>query len=286
MVTEFIPFISPRVQPDTFHRYDVAWRHHVGKHLGAYRFHELTETIIQNALMAGDLSPASRDISRGLLKQIIKLAVARQRCDHHVLAMIELVRLPRVQRKARTDILELAEAMLERARGHWMEGPLWAAMTLGLRKGEVLGLKPGDITDTALILSRQRNHTSGERDRLKHRAEGQTRRIGLPGPIIEQLRSYHRPGALYLFTKPDGSPIDYNHVGRFMAPFQGEKPITFHDLRSAAAVRLIESGVNDHTIMDILGHSAAEMIRRYRDDSEGRTRAAFAALTSTDNRSG
>jgi integrase len=60
---------------------------------------------------------------------------------------------------------------------------------LGLRKGEICGLKRTDLSDGVLTLQRQRNWIDGEKSRLKQRGEGEVRRIGLPQEIIDRLLS-------------------------------------------------------------------------------------------------
>jgi len=73
--------------------------------------------------------------------------------------------------------------------GHWSAGPIYAATSLGLRKGEICGLKRTDLSDGVLTLQRQRNWIDGEKSRLKQRGEGEVRRIGLPQEIIDRLLS-------------------------------------------------------------------------------------------------
>lgn len=277
VVTHFTAWILGRVQPDSFHRYDVAWRTHLGPTLGHLLFDELTVAGIQDAISEGVRAPASREMAKGLLGQIVKLAITERRCDPATLHMVSMAKVGRVRSRQRRDVTEKARAMLRKAEqtGHWLEGMIYAGSVVGLRKGEACGVKITDLVDGCLVLQRQRNHTSGERDRLKHREQGEVRRIGLPPAIFDRLRSYWDGKSVYLFTRPDGRPIDYNHVGRHMEALQGPEPITFHDLRSAAIVNLIEARANDHTIMDLMGQGSLDVIRRYRDDSEKRTREAL-----------
>ncbi len=89
-----------------------------------------------------------------------------------------------------------------------------AATSLGLRKGEICGLKRTDLSDGVLTLQRQRNWIDGEKSRLKQRGEGEVRRIGLPQEIIDRLLSFWDGESIYLFTNDLGKPISYNHLDR------------------------------------------------------------------------
>lgn len=290
VVTVFTPWQAKQVQKDSLSRYDVAWRNHIGPAFGHLLFSELTANNVQDGLLRKGLSPASIGVGRTLLSSIIKLAIAEGRATADRLVLVDIAKQPAIRKRKRSDIVSVANILLEKARGDWMEGPIWVAATIGLRKGEICGMKITDIREDHILIKSQRNHTSGDRDQLKHREAGDTKPIGLPKWMIEKLRSYHRPGSIYLFTKPDGKPISYQHFVREMDRNWLGRPIknkekrpegapTAHDLRSAAIVSLIEAGVNDHTIIDIVGQSAVEIIREYRDESITRSREAMSKVT-------
>ena len=215
----------------------------------------------------------------------MRLAIAHELTDPSRLVMVSIVRVEGARRKERFDARARADRMIEAAQslGHWTEGFIFAAMTLGLRKGDLCGLKRSDIDEGrgVLTVSRQRNHTMGERARLKHRTEGQTRVIGLPSAILGRLLGYCRPGAIYLVTRPDGSPPPTNHFDRYLEPVESAAGVkmTPHDFRSAAISALVDAGVDDRAIMDLVGHSSRAMIDWYRDNRPDRTRDALARIT-------
>jgi integrase len=281
VVVHFEPFQRSRIQRISVERYHGVWLCHVGKTFGHLLFSELTPAIIQNGLLAGDAAPATRQMAKSLLGQIVKLAVSMELCEPHVIHMVSIARLPKAAPKRRTDVARLVNAVIDRAQaaGHHIAGPLWVAATLGLRKGELCGLKITDLSGSTLAISRQRNHKEGEKGRLKARLAGESRSVGLPDWIADRLRSFWNGESVYLFTRPDGKPISYQHFDREFEPFQDpENRITAHDFRAAAICNLIEAGVSDHVIMDIVGHGSAEMIRWYRDVDNTRVKDALSRL--------
>lgn len=280
IVTTFTKFIAASVQAESVDRYDSTWRLHLGPVIGHYRFSELTFAIVTDQFQK--LDGHKRTSARSLFIQIVKTAIAHGEATHELLIIAQSVRVPKRKPKARRDVVEHAKALLRRAQGSHMEGFIFTAITLGLRKGELCGLQLRDLSDNTITLRRQRNHRVGEKGRLKHRDEGEERVIGVPAEVIARIRGFHTGSSTYLFTDEKGRPLQYQHVDRELAPFQGEGEarLTPHDLRAAAIGIMIEAGIHDHTIMDIMGHGSANMLRVYRDDSEQRTREAIERLKS------
>lgn len=282
VVESFDAWITPRVNADSKRRYDLTWRTHVGPAVGHLLFEELTPQAVQAAILGEGRSASAQIGAKNILGQIVNLGISlgRARVEHSM--MVKLVRTGTIRPREREDMAAKAQAMLDAARrlGHWTEGFIWAAMTLGLRRGELSALKRVDVEEASglLTIRRQRNHTMGERDVLKSRQAGSTRRIGLPREVLAQLLSYFRPGAIYLVTREDGSPPPPQHWGRYLAPVEEEAGVrmTPHDFRSAAICRLIDLGASDHAIMELVGHSSREMIAWYRDERSARTREALA----------
>lgn len=279
IVLTFTPWITLRVQPESTARYEGLWLRQIGPVFGSLLFSEFTPQNVEERFASMDGSSSTKRNARSLLIQIVKCAIANGKATPAQLAMVQLVKLPKRKNKPRTDVSSAVAEMLARAKGLPMEGFIYTASTLGLRKGELCGLKITDLEDGVLIVSRQRNHTVGEKTRLKHREAGETRRIGLPAAILERIKGFWAGTSPYLFTDSKGRPLQYQHIDRYLEPLQGSARVTVHDFRSAAVANLIEAGVNDHTIMDLIGHGALEMIRVYRDQSDNRTRDALKRVT-------
>ena len=141
---------------------------------------------------------------------------------------------------------------------------------LGLRLGEVLGLQWGDFDYEDGTLSVQRQWTRyGEYGPPKTQAGIRT--LYLPDDLNEALRGLWVIAATDcdgapIFASSNGTPLGHRNVTR-----RGFEPardaaglvdVTFHELRHAAASRLIASGIDDELIADQLGHEDSAITRR------------------------
>jgi integrase len=141
-------------------------------------------------------------------------------------------------------------------------------VTLGLRIGEVLGLQWGDFDKENAKLTVQRQWLkSGQYGPPKTAAS--ERCIALPSNVRDELialrlRSRFSQDADPIFASREGTPLGHRNVTRrgFEAARDGaELPrhLTFHDLRHAAASRLIGAGLDPVTVASVLGHEDANV---------------------------
>lgn len=128
----------------------------------------------------------------------------------------------------------------------------------GLRCGEVLNLRPGDIdADRRLLIVRQ---GKGNKDRV----------VPISGKLIELLRIYYkdyRP-KVYLFEgsrvgEPYSTRSFQNVLKRAIFLAGIKKSVTLHWLRHSYATHLHESGVDIRYIQEILGHKSSRTTEIY-----------------------
>jgi integrase len=176
------------------------------------------------------------------------------------------VRGPRVNRKPpRVWSAEEAEAFLAFAyeRDPWLAPLFEMALRRGLRRGELLGLKWGDINwQTGYVtIGRQRVGNDGHvRPRTKTSA---VREIPLGPALVAHLRELRlrrgRPDDdEWLFLDRLGQPPKPPNLTRqFQALVRraGLPEITFHNTRHTALTLLLEAGVDVKTVADIAGHT-------------------------------
>jgi len=142
--------------------------------------------------------------------------------------------------------------------------PMWRpAMALagfaGLRKGEVFGLRRGDVSGNQLTISRSwdRSVTKG----------GSTRVV----PISSRLKPFVE-SLLLLPGRPEGRlvPADAKNIrlqkhlraACRAAGIRGKETIRFHDLRVGFATELAKKGAPMHVVQRLLGHSTIELTNR------------------------
>jgi len=137
------------------------------------------------------------------------------------------------------------------------------ALSTGMRKGEILGLrwKDVDLSNKKIILHETKND--------------ERRAVPLAGPALQLMTSlgqrrergsndslvFHRGPQLHQRISIREAWI--NAVER-----AGVEDFTFHDLRHSAASYLAMSGASLIEIADILGHKSLEMVKRYAHLSE------------------
>lgn len=157
------------------------------------------------------------------------------------------------------------------------------AVVSGCRRGELLGLRWGDVDLDAgvIVVSRSIAETGVGPAVAKSTKTGRVKVIPLDDRTVVELRRWRRScaeGALafgvplgdehYLFAqRPDGvepwSPSTLTHRWRALADTNGLPGVRFHDLRHATATTMIAGGIDPKTAADRLGHDPSVMLGIY-----------------------
>lgn len=148
------------------------------------------------------------------------------------------------------------------------------ALSLGLRRGEALGLRWEDVDlEGAVVRVRQALHRVNRRLELGPvKTDGSERAVALPEACCAALRRHrelqeaerHGAGNAWkdhnlVFATKIGTPIDPRNINRHfeeLCTAAGVRRIRFHDLRHSCATLLYEQGVPIENIQDVLGHSS------------------------------
>lgn len=186
--------------------------------------------------------------------------------------------------------------LLDAAREEPYEALYVIAAVLGLRQGEILGLRWRDVDlDKGLLHIR---HTVG-RDYdgvvklLPPKTKNAARTIHLPDVVIDALRrippeerqlpSVGNDHADLLFKSSEGELLDGSTVTRYwfarVLERAGLPPMRFHDLRHSAVTAMLEDGVSARAVADIVGHSdVATTLSLYASTTRGMHDKALAAM--------
>lgn len=173
---------------------------------------------------------------------------------------------------------EEASAFLAAAEGDELEALWRLAITTGMRRGELLGLKWSDVDFDGNALSVRRSLSRGDTSRLIERepkTKAGRRRIALSAETVEALRRHRvrqleyrlSVGGLYedgglVFTTPFGAHIHPNTLSRAfnrLIEKANVKRIRLHDLRHTSATLMMEANVNPKIVQERLGHSDITM---------------------------
>jgi integrase len=153
-------------------------------------------------------------------------------------------------------------------------GPLFElALRVGLRQGELLGLRWDDLDLDAghLHVRRTLARTRGGPTFQPVKTHRSARRIALPRDCVTSLKWYRvrqdidqrKAGDRWtdtglIFTTTIGTPMDPAAIHRHheaICELAEVRHIRFHDLRHTCATLLLEQGVELVTIKDLLGHA-------------------------------
>jgi integrase len=246
---------------------------HLTPRLGAMKLSALRPDHVQHCyadLLDAGLSPASVHKVHVVLHSALRSAVrtrliARSPCDDLVLPRI---RTPEM--KALTD--EDIGAMLRAAEGTRVAVPLLVLVSLGVRRGELLGLQGGDVDLEARTISVRR--TLEESSAGVHLKQPKTvrssRTIALPASTVDALRTHHAAqqrarlaaGVEFnrldlVFPGPDGEPWRPSTFAAACRRVFKKAGLTcrLHDLRHTHATMLLRQGVHPKVVQERLGHA-------------------------------
>jgi integrase len=183
------------------------------------------------------------------------------------------------------DVARLAEAL-------GMNGPMVYLAILGLRWGEVAGLRVGRVDflrHTVTVATQRTRGTRGSMIEQDPKSRRGRRTLAVPDWLMFMLANHlsdraltgENPDAL-VFVSSEGAPLHYSNWRRRVwlpaveaAGFPG---LHFHDLRHTAATALVGEGVDIKTAQTRLGHSEQVMLRIYAQATERADRNAAAKV--------
>jgi integrase len=180
---------------------------------------------VNDRLQSG-LSPQTIRHIIATLRAALGVAVKWQLVHRNFAALVSLPRIQKQEMKVFTA--EQAKAFLDSVKGHRLEALFIMALTLGLRRGELLGLRWADIDlDTATLrVSYGLQRFDGKLHLVEPKTE-KSRRVLLPSLLIVALRA-HRTRQLeerlatgsdwqesgFVFASTIGTPLEPRNLNR------------------------------------------------------------------------
>jgi integrase len=276
--------IRPIRRPATYALYEMVVRRYLKPGLGKYQLARLSvltvQTFLNRRLEAGD-SVRLVQVMRTVLSSALTRAMREELVTRNV---AQLVTLPTWTRgEVHTWSAEEARRFMTAARGHRLYSAFLMLLVYGLRRGEVLGLRWGDVDfEASTIRIRQQVQRVG-RQLLVGPTKTQNSKRDLPmlelvGSALTELYDAQEARGELVFTTSTGRPIEpRNFVRTFdtLCAAAGVRRIRVHDLRRTVATLLSKLGVPARDAQLILGHSRVSLTQEiYTDvDRESRARA-------------
>lgn len=304
----WLPMIRTRIKPSTYDSYRSNMQTHVLPAIGARGLQQLTAPML-NALYAdllskggerGPLSPKTVRYIHATIHKALADAVDAGVIGSNVAERAKPPR-PNRLRAQRIECWEPDElaAFLTAVRGDRLEAAWRLAAMTGMRRGEVLGLRWGDVDlDGAKISIRNAIVTVAYEILESSPKSHQARVVDLDPLTVEMLREHRRRRVTELGREPterelvvcaeDSNPIhpqSFSHAFTRVIERAGLRPIRLHDLRHTHATIAVQAGVPVKVISERLGHeSPAFTLKQYAHVMPGmqaEAAQAIAALVSS-----
>lgn len=202
-------------------------------------------------------------------------SVFKDACNKDIVGKNPVEKMDRISSKKKEhefmNTQEIAE-LCSSVAGTKLELPVTLAVYLGLRRGEVLGLRWQDVDFNTGVLRVDNTRTKAGGDVIvkEPKTEKSRRAFIMPRVVREVLlkakheqqeikakhKRYNDSG--YVVTRHDGTPFSPNYLSDLFHEHIKKmrmKPITFHGLRHAFASIANDSGVAMGEISATMGHS-------------------------------
>ena len=275
--------VKSTVRPLTLEQYAQHVRLYLLPQLGRIRLTKLSPQQVQafvNTKLNDGLSPRTVQLSLMILSRALGQAVKWDLLGRNVATLVDA---PRVERpELRPPTREQVRKLLDATKGQRLEAIYTVGLALGMRRGELLGLRWSDVDMEARTITVRRAlqrsgglETTGEASKLRF-VEPKTARgrrtIVMPDCVVAALRTHRaRQAQERLVAGAEWQDIDLifaTRKGTAMEPRSLDtafkrmlhkaglpKTIRLHDGRHFAATLLLEQGAHPRTVMEILGHS-------------------------------
>jgi integrase len=266
------------VRLSTFERHEQIVRVHLKPALGRVGLKNLTTAHVRG-LITGKLEAALAPATVRKIHSTLHKALSQAVSDGLVPRNAADVKAPRPVPKEMRPLSEAeARMLLEAARGDRFEALYVLAITTGLRRGELLGLRWDDVdlergmlrVGRALVREGGRHAVGETKTRRARRQVNLTPRAvnALKVHRKRQLEEKMRLAGLYevrslIFTTQRGTSVNPERlVKRSFKPLlkrAGLQEIRFHDLRHTCATLLLGRGVHPKLVQELLGHATIAM---------------------------
>ncbi len=269
-----VDVVKPHKSPKTAVSYAQVTRLYLAPTLGQHLLTKLEPRHVQammNGMVERGLAPRTVQYARAILRKALNQALKWGYVARNVATLVDP---PKVKRHEITPLdASHAGRFLDAARNDRLRALFTVGVALGLRQGELLGLRWEDVdfATGTLTVRKQLQRIDGKPQLVDLKTERSRRTLPLPAVTASALRAHRArqvqdrllAGSRWqdwglVFASTIGTPLDpRNLTDRYKALLAqaGLPNIRFHDMRHSCASLLIAQGVPLEIVSRILGHS-------------------------------
>ena len=251
-------YAKPHVKESTYHHYEKMINSYLIPFFGDTHLnrinHEKGQDYLSYMLERG-LSPKTINDTMVPFKQMFKHAVSWGYLSHNTVQYVKPLKLPYREMDFFTP--DEIRIFLKNVRPQFYPLFLTAVLT-GMRQGELLGLKWGDIDWDNCQIKVRRTYSCGKFTTPKSKYS--LRSIDMAPTLAKVLKRFRHLKSDLVFCTEKGTPFNpVNLVNREFCPAltrAGLRRIRFHDLRHTYCALLISQGENPKYIQTQMGHAS------------------------------
>ncbi len=267
--------ILPQIEETTAYGYRGMIENYLKPQLGEIRLQKLTARDIQQyytwLMDEKKLSPNTVIKHHNLLTNTLNAA---ERQEYITKNPMRAVSPPKKrQREAKFYTPEQLGILLDKAVGTRLELPVFICAYLGLRRGELCGLRWGDVDIEHKTITIENTRTQAGKKEIEKgtKTASSTRTLYLPDTLCDMLKAAreHQQACRaeyknayddndYVVVMEDGRPFRPNYLSELFGKFLADNDlpkIVLHELRHTFASLSNQAGIPAYNIGKALGHS-------------------------------
>lgn len=267
--------ILPQIEETTAYGYRGMIENYLKPQLGEIRLQKLTARDIQQyytwLMDEKELSPNTVIKHHNLLTNTLNAA---ERQEYITKNPMRAVSPPKKrQREAKFYTPEQLGTLLDKAVGTRLELPVYICAYLGLRRGELCGLRWSDIDLEHQTITIENTRTQAGKKEIEKgtKTASSTRTLYLPDTLCDMLKAAKENQQAcratyknayddndYVIVMEDGKPFRPNYLSELFGKFLADNDlpkIVLHELRHTFASLSNQAGIPAYNIGKALGHS-------------------------------